>query len=447
MEKHSLLEKYRLWLESNENAINTYANHLIVIFAFSIPLLVSVRRVSISLIILLFLARGRIIHHLKQVLHDPVVLSFALYFLVHVLWLAGSDDMISAKKSLHDAAFLLFVPLFVSFIDKKYVGRIAGAFILGMVISSIISYGMFFDLVQVSPHNVTQGVARDPTPLYHHTHYGFMLAITAVILLYKFIELASLDFYKLSTGILFILIAANTLIIEGRSGFVLFVILTFIMLLLHYRRRAIIPVMLTSVIIVITSILSYSYIDVFKDRVDLTIQSSESAVMDKNYNTSIGGRAGMLVYSLDAISGHMTLGRGTGDHVTEVRKVMDKEKVKGAELVRSLSHTHNEFVSSLLQFGILGFLAFLNIPYQMMRYSSGFKGAVLKITGSSILLFSMIEVFIMGAGMILSTVIVTSTCVSRYYVTGAKYKAIDYKQLLIYGLVITAFYLLKLVMP
>jgi hypothetical protein len=59
----------------------------------------------------------------------------------------------------------------------------------------------------------------------------------------------------------------------------------------------------------------------------------------------------------------------------------------------------------------------------------------------------MIEVFIMGAGMILSTVIVTSTCVSRYYVTGAKYKAIDYKQLLIYGLVITAFYLLKLVMP
>lgn len=445
--KSILVKKYNNWIQINEDKITTYANHLIVIFAFSVPLFVSVRRVSISLIILLFLARGRIIHHTVKVLQDPLMASFFVYFLVHLIWMLGSDDLLSAKKSLHDSAFLLFALIFVSFIDKRYVSRIAGAFVFGMVASSIISYGIFFEFLPEMPHDGTQGVVGDPTPLYHHTQYGYMLAITAVLLLYKYIVIPEADFDKTVAGVLFVLIALNMLIIEGRSGFVIFILLALIMIILHYKVNAAMPVLLTIVVVIVTSILSYNYIDVFKERVDLTVKSSESVVQDKNYNTSIGGRVGMQVYSLDAIAGNLAFGHGTGDHVAEVRKLFKKNNIEGSELVKSLQHTHSEYTSSLLQFGILGLLAFLNIPYQMLRYSSGFNGRVLKVTGISILLYSLIEVFIIGSGVMLSVIIIGSLCMNNYFATEAKFKALDVKQVVMYALIITGFYVIKLVLP
>lgn len=447
MSKYALLEKYNNWISSNEDAINTYANHLIVIFAFSVPLFISVRRVSISLLIILFLARGRIVHHTRLLLSDPLVSSFIIYFLVHVLWLVGSDDWMSAKKSLHDSAFLLFVPIFVSFIDKKYVKRISGAFVLGMVVSSIVSYGLLFELVSGMQHNISHGVASDPTPLYHHTHYGYMLAITALILLYKIIDSKDMSLNIIIVGALFVLVALNMLIIEGRSGFIIFVVLTFIMMMLHFKSRSAKPIFVTLVLMVVASTLSYSYIDVFKDRFDLTVKSAESVIVDKNYNTSIGGRVGMFVYSMAVISDDFMFGNGTGDHVSVVRKEIEMNDRGMSGLVKSLPHMHNEYISSLVQFGILGLLAFLNIPYQMLRYSTGFNGMVLKFTGISILLYTLIDVLIIGLGMILTVVVISSVSMNKYYVTGANYKMLDIRQAVIYALLILGFYLIKLILP
>ena len=176
MSEISLLGKYKDWVQANEGRINACANDLIVIFAFSVPLFVSVRRVSLSLLILLFLIRGRILHYTKQALCDPIIASFSLYFLVYLLWFIGSDDMVLAKKSIHDAAFLLIAPLFVTFIDRRYVSRIAYAFVVGMFFSSLVSFGIFFEVLPAMPHNISHGGPGDPTPLYNHTHYGYMLA-------------------------------------------------------------------------------------------------------------------------------------------------------------------------------------------------------------------------------------------------------------------------------
>ena len=77
----SIIEKYNLWLDDKEPAINTFANHLIVIFSFSVPVLVEARRTSLVLLILLFLIRGRVLTHIRKALLDPVVLAFSLYFL------------------------------------------------------------------------------------------------------------------------------------------------------------------------------------------------------------------------------------------------------------------------------------------------------------------------------------------------------------------------------
>lgn len=447
MSEYSFLDKYNNWVRANEGQINTYANHLIVIFAFSVPLLISVRRMSVSLIILLFLLRGRIFHHAVQALRDPLLASFILYFLVHVIWFVGSDDTELAKKSLHDAGFLLFVPLFATFIDRRYVNRIAYAFVAGMFISSLVSFGLFFDIVPAMTHNISHGGASDPTPLYHHTHYGYMLGITSILLLNSLLHLQDKSTNKLLLAVLTFIITLNVFIIEGRSGFVLFAVLLFAMIAFVFKRKAIKPLIIAMFVIAIASVLAYSYVDVFKSRVDLTVASFKSLESDKNYNTSIGARVGMVIYSLDAISDNVMLGNGTGDHVNEVRKIVEKERRELSSYILQLQHPHNEFINALIQFGIIGLLAFLNILYQMFRYSDDEKGVMLKLIAVSIIFYSMIDVFIIGLGMLLTVATLTSVSLKNYPATSSRFVSLDMRQVATYILVVFSFYLLKLFLP
>lgn len=437
-----IYRKYQNWIEAHEGRINTYANHLIVIFAFSVPTLISVRRVSITLIILLFLIRGRIIQRMITVMRDPLVASFAIYFLVHVLWLVGSDETAVAKKEVHDAAFLLFVPLFASFLDKRYVSRVAGAFVLGMVVSAVFSYGIFFGMPPSWLHNDTMGTASNPTPLWHHVHYGYMLATVSALILYELLEKK----YGNAAGLLgvavFFVLSINVFIIEARTGYVLYFILVIMVIVFNFKS-VLKPLIVLCVLVPIVFAVIYSSVDVFKSRVDVTIASSESLLSDKNYNTSIGARVGMFVYAMDVISENVLFGNGTGDHVSEVKKYLEKTGDGGFGLMMTLEHTHNEYTSSLLQFGVLGFLVFLNIPFQMLRYSPEKNGDALKIIGVSILFYSLSDVFIIGLGMILTVVTLSSVTLSKYYVTNAKYNNLNVRMVLNYVFFVVAFYIIQ----
>jgi len=442
-----VLDRYKSWIKKNEESINSYANHLIVIFAFSMPILVSVRRVSVALLILLFLLRGNLWCHIKKTLSDPLLLSFVLYFVVHVIWLIGSDDTGMAKKSLHDSAFLLFLPLFVTFIDRRFIGRIISAFVLGMLVSVMVSFGIFFEFIPAIPHNIDQGGPGDPTPLYHHTHYGYMLAITSILLLNTLLNNKANRYNQLVLCVMFAAIVLDMFIIKGRSGYVLFVILLVPFLLFRFKRKAAKPLFISLLILVSTIYVAYHTVDVFKNRVDLTAQSSEKVLSDKNYNTSIGGRVGMLVYSLDVISDNYLFGYGTGDHASVVTNVVKTEKRSLSNLVATLQHPHNEFINALIQFGIIGLLAFLNILYQMMRYSSDNNGIMLKVLAISIFFYSLIDVFVIGLGMLLTVVVLTSVYVNSYYIENTNYRKIDARQIFMYGGVMLFFYGVKIIIP
>ena len=442
-----MLDKYNNWVHANEGKINTYANHLIVVFAFSVPLLVSVRRLSLSLIIILFLVRGRILHHTVQVLRDPLLASFALYFLIHVIWFMGSDDIGLAKKSIHDASFLLFAPLFASFIDRRYVNRITYAFVIGMFISSIVSFGIFFEYIPPMMNVGSQGGASDPTPLYNHSHYGNMLAITSILLLNALMHAQDKNTNKLLLVVFCLVITLNIFIIAGRSGFVLFAVLLLMMMIFVFKRKAIKSLIIAMTVIGITSILAYSYIDVFKKRADVTVTSFKSLEADKNYNTSIGARTGIAVYSLEIISDNLVLGNGTGDNINEVKKIVEKENRELSKNLLQLQHVHNEYINALLQFGIIGLLVFLNILYQMFRYSGGEKGVMLKLIAVSIMLFSGIDIFIIGEGMLFTVVTLTSVSLKNYHVTNSRYESLDMRKVVIYMFVVVAFYMIKLVLP
>ena len=64
-----------------EPKINTIANHLIVIYAFALPVLIQVRRASLFLLLLLFIFRGHYYKYFSSALKDPLIRAFFIYFL------------------------------------------------------------------------------------------------------------------------------------------------------------------------------------------------------------------------------------------------------------------------------------------------------------------------------------------------------------------------------
>jgi len=441
----SAIQKYRQWLDKAEPTFNTCANHLIVIFAFSVPVLVEARRTSLALLVLLFLARGRIFFRMREALRDPVVLAFTLYFLVHVIWMVGTDDVARVGEVIHDAVFLLIPLLFSTFIDSRFVPRITSAFFAGMLISVVISFGIFFELMPAMMHDGNQGDWRDPTPFYHHTHYGYMLALTSVLLLQKIISLDDNRALKAFSFIFMVVAAANIFIIAGRSGFVLLVILLPALYLLVYRNKALKPLLAVSVVITLATVLAYNISPTFSHRIDTTKESIEKIIYDKDYYSSLGGRAAITIISFDLVSDNWALGMGTADHTGAIQEIIQEEHSNLTFLSTILAHPHNEYLNALLQFGILGLIVFLNIPYQLMRYKNENKDKeiMFKLLGVGILFYVLQDVMVIDLGMLFTTVVLVATGLRNYAVTNASYEEFSSKQGAVYVLTMAIFYLLK----
>jgi O-antigen ligase len=83
-----------------------------------------------------------------------------------------------------------------------------------------------------------------------------------------------------------------------------------------------------------------------------------------DFDSSLGQRVGFWMYSGEVIKDNFFLGVGTGDSMSEVfARVLPKD-----EGVKSIAHEHNQYISTLLQFGFIGLLIFLNVFYQIYKY-------------------------------------------------------------------------------
>lgn len=421
--------------------IDFVANNLIVIFAFSVPILIQVRRISLFLILILFLFRGKYYTYFRSSLRDPLVLAFTLYFIVHVIWLFGTNDYTHASKRVHDASFLLFPLLFSSFIDKRYISRIFYAFLLGMAFSIIVSFGLYFELIPPQPFDGSgQGTSANPTPIYNHAMYGFMLAITSALSLQR-IYFEKIIYLKVVFTILFIASSINVFIILSRLGYIIYLVIIVFTLAFIFRKRVAIFVLASTLITTITFILASNFSANFNNRIQYALNSIQSIYKADDYSSSIGERYAIYSSSIMLIQNNHLLGLGTGDDIEATKRALHDKYPEIDEKTQSLQHLHNEFLSAFLQFGWIGLLLFLNIIYQMFRYNNIAieKRNATKILGIAILLLSTTEIFVIGLGALLTTVTLSSLILNNYSNT-AKFSPINYKTVFNYILAIILFH-------
>jgi O-antigen ligase len=415
--------------------LNTWANHLIVVFAFFIPISLGGRQSTLFLIMLVFLLRGNYWGYIKEGLKDKLVQAFAIYFAVHVIWLIGTDNFIHAKRELHQAKFLLYPLLFATLIDKRYIPRMLGAFLFGMFVSELWSYGIYFELLPSHPHDGNQGTPQSPTPVHHHSHYGFMLAITVTLLLQRLFYEKDPPWLKVVIALFFVTATINIFVNAGRTGYVLFSVLMLILFLLAFRKRLFLAVLSAVSLVIVSILLAHNFSDTFKKRYAQTVNSIQSMYFQGNYQSSLGIRAAILINSKNLIVDNLMFGVGTGDQMDAVRSFVKEQKPEYARMANYVQHLHNEYFRAVLQFGVIGLLSFLYIIYQLFFYPQ--PGRTLKNTqiylAVSIVLFSFVDIVVHGLGMLLTLVLLAGISLVNYKVSNTNFNPLSRRQLIVYG--------------
>lgn len=361
-----LFEKIKNCIK-NKDFMTKWMNNLIVVYAFLLPISASYKAKIFIGILILFILRGNVVFYIKQSFQNRLVRAFVYFFLIYVIGLLWTDDLKHGLYAVKSIKYGLYLIIFYSIIDGRYISKVISAFIIGMLISELLSYGMIFGILPWTCN--IDGVILykayaigDPSPFLHHIHYGVALSFVVMLLGQRIIYSHYSKFVKIFMSVFVVTASLNIFFTGGRTGYITFLLLL-IILASSYLKRYIFPI-----IIAISLLFSFVYFNskTFEGKVKQTQDSVKELVnKNPNFNTSIGQRIGIYYYAWDVIKKHPLFGVGTGDSMDEIERNVPK-KYSG---IHAMPHEHNQFLSVLVSLGIVGLLFFLNIYYQIFKYN------------------------------------------------------------------------------
>ncbi len=349
---------------TDRSRFDLYSNHLLVIFAFFLPFSKEGYEFVLSLLILLFLFGGGYKEKLLRAFSNRVVQAFLLYYALFFIGLIWSSAPKEGLTYIHELRYFLLPLLFLTFLRHEFVSRVITAFLFGMLVNEIYSYGMFFGVFGPTKW----GDTGNPTPFVNHLNYSMMLAFTSLMVFQRLLLEKRLSLHeKILHVVFFVTVTSNLFITGGRSGQLVFV-LGFVLLMALIYRKNIIRMLLTSVIILsVVLSLAYNYSTTFKKRIQLA-QKDIKKFERGRYATSWGYRVVADIVLFDLFWENPVLGVGTSDHMAAFRAHMKENFPKYAKIKKHFPQLHNQYFIVGIQFGLVGLVVMFNLFYQIYRY-------------------------------------------------------------------------------
>jgi len=351
--------KYTLWM-----------NHLLVVYAFLLPISHHAKaQIQVSILVL-FLIRGNFKKYMSETIKNRVVQAFLFFFFMYIFWLYGTENFTYAKTLINQNRYAFIPLIFLSFMDKRFSNRVLSALLLGVFFSEITSYLISFHIIPpilaIGKTIIYSATTIDPAPFQNHSKYGMLLSISIVLLINKILYEQNSLAIKIISSFFVLSSTINIFIIGGRIGYLTYTILILFLSILYFKKKTfkVFPILL--IIISVIFIFSYNNSSIFKNRINQTINSINIINKDKqNFHSSIGQRIGIWYYSTKVIKENYLFGVGTGDHVNSVRDKLDAKH----KYLKGLTHLHNQYISALVQFGIIGIALLFYILYQIFIFS------------------------------------------------------------------------------
>jgi len=338
-------------------------NYFILIYAFCLPISRAGVAFATIMLMLLWILQADYKRKLEEIRQSYLILAIFVFIFYSALAIIWSSDNLFAFVYVKKYYHFLIIPIIYTSLKKEYIDKVFSAFLLGMLISEITSYGIFFELwtkAGVSPH--------DPSPFMDHSNYSTYLAFTAFILMHKIIYTKDLK-WRVVYGLFFIFSTSNLFINGGRTGqFAFLIALCFIgFLSFENKIRATIGTVLLATVIFSAA---YTISPVFKDRFDYFIEDTSQMLYEQEYKGGFSYRVALWKTGLEASTNNLLFGTGIGDEALYAKQILDKYKVEnlyGSVHTENYIDFHNAFIQYLVQLGITGFLIFLSIFYFLAR--------------------------------------------------------------------------------
>jgi O-antigen ligase len=358
------------YLIQNNNKIG---NHLLVVIAFFLPITQGTVNGMYAFLLFLLIFRENKKEMLLSVFNNKVIRLFLLFVLMHYVWILFSSDMLYSYHYAKLSWRLLHVVLVFLFLDYKYVYRVISAFLLGVFISELFSYGLAFGLID-GPFIFSHPFAsfNDPSPFMDHLAYGFTLSFS-IVLLFQIILRESNLFIKISAIIFALSMSTNLLLNAGRTGYILYLIALPLFFYLKCKESFYKIFILLVIGFSILFSIGYNTSNIFKSRVNYSVKSVNQIIDNKDYRSSIGLRLEINKFAIPLIMEKPLVGYGTGQHISTFYNRAKKEGAWFAEGRKKASNLDSQYIDILLQFGFVGLILLLNIFYQTLRYDQADK--------------------------------------------------------------------------
>ncbi|XPV53434.1 MAG: O-antigen ligase family protein [Halarcobacter ebronensis] len=377
--------------QNTKDKITLWLNHLLVLYAFLIPIHNGAKSSLFFTMLALFLYRRDYWFYLKVALSNRIVQAFLIFYALHAIGMLYTDNIDYGKDHMDKIKYLLFPLIFLSFLDIRFAARILIAFIFGMFIAEAFSYLIHYQVLpyefSIGKYEIWETQPYSPAPFMAHSDHGVGISIVVGLCLYYLLNFKNEEKYKKIFAFIVLLTSlSNMSFIASRTGYLTLLSAIFIVILLTYRKN--IKLLISSIFLVFVSCLSlYNFSDTVNQRVEVAIENFQEALESKQYyqNGSTAQRIGLTIYGYEVFKDSPIFGVGTGDHMDILREKIPEEEVG----LKKIAKPHNVYIQILMQHGILGALLFIYLIYSILSYkgTSAIKKDVITIITVTTLVF------------------------------------------------------------
>lgn len=352
-------------MELKQLNFTKYINYIIVAYAFLLPISrAGITIMSISMILLWFM-QGEFKKKFLMLKNNKIVISLVLFMLfcsLSLLW-TRTEALLPGTQEIFKTLRLVFLPMIViaTTLKKEYISKVVTAFLLGMFISEILSYGIFFGL-----WTLKHGSPSDPTPFMHHLDYSTFLTFTSLLLLNRFLGSENWKL-KLFYFVYFLFVTSNLFINGGRTGQLAFALSIFIVGFVNIKNK-VLAFLLMLILVMSVLYTAYAVSPVFQNRYDYSIQELTNLKYDatNQYHGSFGSRVATWIISIDIIKDNPLLGTGIRSAIIELNEYAENSK-DSLQNRFILGDFHNEYIQVITQTGIIGLILYLMIWYNIFK--------------------------------------------------------------------------------
>ena len=346
--------------------VTTSINYLLLIYAFLLPISYVAIKSLTTLLFLLWLVEGNFKHKFSNIFSNKSIiwfLIFSFYALFSLLWVDSNLKEAFVYIASHKY-ILIFIIIYTS-VNRKNITKLINAFILGVIVSMIVSYGIYFELINMGYNHGWYGKPYNPTPFMDHLDYSIILAIVANIFLYKIVS-NKIIFTKIISIILFFSVVINLFIAGGRIGQLAFFVTMFIVLTFKYKDKILKAIGGSILVVSVLAIIIFNTNNNFKTKMLHSYTAIESVLIKKDYHSSWGARAAAWIVSFDIVKNSTFFGVGAKDNLIAFKNTI-KSKYPEFTHIMWFPHLHSEYLEIVTSMGLVGLILFLLILYELSK--------------------------------------------------------------------------------